>query len=120
MDNIEVGEIVSLIKDGKTYNQISETLQEMYPDVRGFSLNSVKRFCTKNNLSTRMSEGVIKEAVKNAVNEVSICLIGDILDEVRPFFWRLHISHQYLGIVFILGWAYVWKENDEWFSSAKT
>lgn len=70
MDNISVDEIQRLLDQGKSYQDISEILQNSNAGIRGFSITSVKRFCRKHGLSSRLSKQSLDIFVNNAVDEV--------------------------------------------------
>jgi len=70
MENVDVGYVSHLIIEGKTYQQISDALKQRFPDERGFSLRSVRRFCSNNGLSTTMSKENLERRVTSAVDEV--------------------------------------------------
>ena len=36
-----------VVNDQKTYKQVSEELHRVYPDIRGLSTRSVRRFCSR-------------------------------------------------------------------------
>ena len=70
MDAIGARICDELINQGKTYKEISEELKENFPNKRGFSVRSVKRYCAAHNLSTRVQTEFIKNEVVKAIEEV--------------------------------------------------
>lgn len=84
------------VKEGKTYEMISEELHKLYPGLRwGMSARSVRRFCSKNNIK-RITEDELDDLVSDAVEQVNAAIM-------------------YLGniICIIIGRRNVWEENDE-------
>ena len=64
MDTLDEAYIQELCSSGKTYQDISNTLQDRHPGGRGFSVRSVKRFCLKYGFTTRIPETEIVKKVK--------------------------------------------------------
>ena len=84
------------VKEGKTYEMISEELHKLYPGLRrGMSARSVRRFCSKNNIK-RITEDELDDLGSDAVEQVNAAIM-------------------YLGniICIIIGRRNVWEENDE-------
>ena len=50
MDFVSLEEVKAMLIAGKTYRCISEELKALYPQKRGFSERSVRRFVAKRNL----------------------------------------------------------------------
>ena len=60
-----------MVDEGKTYEQISETLQTSYPSVtRGLSARSVRRFCASYGI-TKKKGADLDLIVAHSVSEVS-------------------------------------------------
>jgi len=72
MDKIDYNYFCQLLQENLTYDQISNILKQNYPDLRGFSVPSIKLFCKKNGLSSRLSQHKVDEMVRVAVEEVNI------------------------------------------------
>ena len=72
MKNIERSLTERFFEEGQTYEQIKNILQDFYPRERGFSVNSIKRYCRKHNLSPKIDEKYIDEIVAEAVDEVNL------------------------------------------------
>ena len=72
MENIERSLTERFFLEGKTYEQIKNILQDSYPRERGISVDSIKRYCRKHNLSPRIYEKYIDEIVAEAVDEVNL------------------------------------------------
>ena len=51
MESVDKDLVVIWIKNGCTIQWISEELQKQYPDGRGLSARSVRRFCQKENIT---------------------------------------------------------------------
>ena len=70
MESMSV-DIVKGLATRKTYQEISDELQQLYPGIpRGLSVRSVRRFVKDNNLK-QYADSVLKDAVEEAVSEVS-------------------------------------------------
>ena len=54
----------------KTYEEIQQIIMNRYPDAKGFSVRSIKRFCEKEGISPRISQEYLEEIVLQAVEEV--------------------------------------------------
>ena len=72
MSRLNLDDINELISEGKTYEEMSNILQRRFPGQRGFSVRTIKRFCSVNQLSTVKSAEFIENEVKEAVDEVMI------------------------------------------------
>ena len=60
--------IRNLIKNNKTYKQVSQILRQNFPEVtRGFSERNVRLFCAKYGIR-RMSEYEVDNIVQDCVN----------------------------------------------------
>lgn len=68
-----------LIEENNSYEVYEDLLVVMsknrYPNLRGCSLRSVKRFCTNHGIKKRMSvaDGTVDIAVQGAISEVRLC-----------------------------------------------
>lgn len=71
MERVDVSDVIYLLSQGNSYKRISEILMDRFPNSRGFSLNSVKRFCYKHGISSRVSKEFIESEVREAVVAVS-------------------------------------------------
>lgn len=72
MEGIDKHYFSSLLQSNYTYKEISELLQQQFPGQRGFSVRSIERYCSKNNLSSRIDGSNVENMVAEAVNEVEI------------------------------------------------
>ena len=63
MDKIDFNFFCQLLKENLCYAEISEIMKKNYPNVRGFSAPSMKNFCKKNGLSSRISQNDVNEMV---------------------------------------------------------
>ena len=51
MDRVEKEQLIEMFKRGFTYQEVSDELKARHPEKRGFSVPSIKRFCSKNGIS---------------------------------------------------------------------
>ena len=73
MDQIDFEFFCNLLRNNLTYLQISDILKNNYPNIRrGLSVPSIKKFCNKNGLSSRLKQDDVNEMVREAVEEVSV------------------------------------------------
>ena len=70
MDRIDFEIFCRLLNEHHTYAEISEILKQQYPGERGFSVSSIKLFCKKQGLSSRLSKENVSDMVRAAVEEV--------------------------------------------------
>ena len=66
MESVDKDMVVTWIKNGCTIQWISEELQKQYPDRRGLSARSVRRFCQKENI-TKMTENETDETCEVSI-----------------------------------------------------
>ena len=72
MDSVSIDIVKGLLSVGKSYDEISVELQQVYPNItRGLSARSVRRYVKEKGLKEIVKHEVI-EAVKDSVSEVSI------------------------------------------------
>lgn len=66
--------ISSRVRHGKTHEQISLELQQLYPGSSGLSARSVRRFCSQRNIhwSSQLDESELDSVVEQAVSQVSL------------------------------------------------
>ena len=64
---VDDGFILNLLQRGYSYKQISDYYQGLYPDVRGLSARTFRRYCKLNNL-TRLSDDDVTGIVRHLVN----------------------------------------------------
>jgi hypothetical protein len=70
MDSVDRAVVEELVIAGYTFNQISEALQQKYPNItRGLSARSVRRYCKDNGIE-RLSGSSLDAVVADAVEEV--------------------------------------------------
>lgn len=66
-------------KDGLTYREISEKLQQLFPHRRGFTERSVRRYCKEKGIR-KMDEqeidGVVGAAVEEVYNQCLVTLVA--------------------------------------------
>ena len=70
MDRVGKEQMIEMFYRGFTYQQVSDELKERYPRKRGFSVPSIKRFCSKNGISSRISNHFVSSLASAAVKEV--------------------------------------------------
>ena len=70
MDRVGKEQVIEMFKRGFTYQQVSDELKERYPRKGGFSVLSIKRFCSKNGISSRISNHFVSSLASAAVKEV--------------------------------------------------
>ena len=71
MDVIDKDFIQALLDRKYTLSDVSNLLQRKYPNVKGFSLRSVQRFCQDNNLSSRkITNFGLNNVVAEAIEKV--------------------------------------------------
>ena len=70
MEGVSQDVVQSLLVMGKTYQEISIELKQVYPDiVRGLSARSVRRYVKERNLKLAVDRNLV-EAVEESVQEV--------------------------------------------------
>ena len=70
MDSVDKG-FIETLKKNYTVQEISDLLKKRNPNVRGFSLRLVQRFCQDNDLSSReITDLELKNIVRQAVEKV--------------------------------------------------
>ena len=70
MDRVGKEQVIEMLKRGFTYQQVSDELKERYPGKRTFSVISIKRFYSKNGISSCISNYFVSSLVSAAVKEV--------------------------------------------------
>jgi len=71
MDDFKVDILRNLISnEKKTFLEASNILQSMFPGIKGVSVRSLKRICSKNDISARVDNETLLELVSKAVAEV--------------------------------------------------
>ena len=71
MDGVDKDFIEALLKRNYTMQEISDLLRKRNPNVRGFSLRSVQRFCQDHDLSSReITNSELQNIVGQAVEMV--------------------------------------------------
>ena len=60
-------------ENGKTLKEISDSLQDLYPGQRGFSVRSVERFCQQHDIhkTSQLQSAELCRVVATAVSQVS-------------------------------------------------
>ncbi len=64
-----------LVEQKHTFEELVTEIKTRYPNLKGCSLRSVKRFCNHRGIRKRMpvADGVLDIAVRAAVSEVRMC-----------------------------------------------
>ena len=71
MDSVKKDFIEALLKRNYTMQEISDLLRKRNPNVRGFSLRSVQRFCQDHDLSPRETTNTeLQNIVRQAVEKI--------------------------------------------------
>ena len=74
MEAVSAEIVRSQLSMGKSYKEISEELQALYPYItRGLSVRSVRRYVKENGLRELANQDVLK-AVEESINEVSLVI----------------------------------------------
>ena len=68
MDRVGKEQVIEMFKRGFTYQQVTDELKQRYPGKRGFSVPSIKGFCSKNGISSRSV--IILYHISTAVKEL--------------------------------------------------
>ena len=72
MEWVDENLVTDLIENQKlSYEQASSVLKERFPGVRGLSFRSVRRFCGKRSMSSRVSTEKVTEMVMEASSKVT-------------------------------------------------
>ena len=63
------------VKNKGTHKEIASDLQQLFPNSRGLSERSVRRFCSLKGIhyASRLSAPEVNEVVESAVSQVSSC-----------------------------------------------
>ena len=85
-----------IVESKYTYKQLSDTLQQCFPEERGFSVRSIKRFCNEKEIrkTTKLDDQELDEVVIEAV--LQVCQ--------NPFSenFKLHYESDSLQCLFVL------------------
>ena len=100
MDEVTPDEILNYFSKKKTYEEISHILQQQNPGKRGYSIKTIKRFCQKHGISTRVSQNHVKHIVQEAVGEVCCTKFLHFISSKNFFHISLkfQISHYPLSV----------------------
>ena len=75
MDHVDVNLIRQLVSVKKyTYAQASDYLKTKYPNSRGFSERTVRRYCKENEISSRTDTNEVNRTVADAVSQSKLRL----------------------------------------------
>lgn len=95
MDNVSAEYVKDLVvTQRKTHSEVSLLLKEAYPDRRGLSLRSVRRFCLKNGIhaQNRLSNDELEQCTKEVVARVGIHELFVLFVKKLPFYLLLKKS----------------------------
>ena len=95
MDDVSVEFVKDLVvTQRKTHSEVSLLLKEAYPDRRGLSLRSVRRFCLKNGIhaQNRLSNDELEQCTKEVVARVGIHGLFVLFVKKLPFYLLLKKS----------------------------
>jgi len=107
MDDMDEEEVRKLVERGETHDQISHHLKQIYPNRRGISARSVRRFCSQRDIRQRneMNDDELDRVIESRVSAVghtygrrtmhgllraeglSVCQrrVGESLQRTNPF-----------------------------------
>ena len=72
MEAVDKEMVEQWVKEGHSYEWISDALTAMYPAIeRGLSARSVRRYCCKYNIK-RLTDDQLDEVVQESVHEVQL------------------------------------------------
>ena len=75
MDHVDVNLIRQLVSVKKyTHAQASDYLKTKYPNSRGFSERTVRRYCKENEISSRTDTNEVNRTVADAVSQSKLRL----------------------------------------------
>ena len=86
--SILVKDMESLLRQGMTYEQISEGLRIEHPASKGLSSMSIRIFCKKNNFGRNCKlnkEEIVKE-VFQCTSEVNFDTVISIFEKINPVY----------------------------------
>ena len=63
-------------KDGLTYREISEKLQQLFPHRRGFTERSVRRYCKEKGIRKMDEQEIVGAAVEEVYNQCLVTLVA--------------------------------------------
>ena len=65
-----------LTEDNLTYEELSIVLKQMFPNYKGFSVRSLQRYCSGENIhkTSRLNDSDLNEVVLTSVMQVSIVI----------------------------------------------
>ena len=98
MDKIDFDFFCQLLKENLCYAEISEILKKYCPKVKGFLVTSIKNFCKKKGLSSRISQDDVNEMVRVAVEEVKVFITIIIIVIIIVII--IILFHHYWALIF--------------------
>ena len=93
-------DILRLLENGATYSDVSHELRYRFPNIRGLSSRTVRRFCNEHHISrgrshNRISEDELNHLVSVGISEVSF----DCYNQ---------------SFMFTKGWLKLWTKDNDW------
>ena len=72
-DNVDEDDVRAYIAQGLTHAQISDNLKEQFPEIKGFSERSVRRYCHEHDIhwTTPVTEAELLRKVEEGIQSVT-------------------------------------------------
>ena len=86
------------LSQGLTYADISRQLQDQYPNVKGFSIRSIERFCASHGLhkTSRLSQHELQKVVATAVYQVKLrCPLIEVQNVINEQYMYIRQPHSF-------------------------
>ena len=86
------------LSQGLTYADISRQLQDQYPNVKGFSIRSIERFCASHGLhkTSRLSRHELQKVVTTAVYQVKLrCPLIETQNVINEQYMYIRQPHSF-------------------------
>ena len=102
LESTNLGAVVKLrVEAGATHSRISRELKIIFPNLKGVSPRSIRRYCEKNDIhrTSRLLASSLDTLLLWSIGKV--CYYQSIGDKACS--------------KFLLGWPKLWKKNDERF-----
>jgi hypothetical protein len=84
-DHVSVEAVRELVQN-HTLDEVSDILQTEFPNQRGFSIKSIKRFCQAHGIAKRklVTDDELDQIVESSVRQVNVCTI--LISSCRFFY----------------------------------
>lgn len=111
LDELVSFERIYQLLQNNTFEEISEILQEEFPDARGLSVKSIKRFCQTHGIKKRglVSDNELDELLKSAIQQVILARLCKVNCAVVCK-CALNLS---VCVGYYVGWTCFWTKDDE-------